>query len=479
MIYSQSKYSERISITKLLCTLYICYAEIKMESQIQINSPILSLNPKLAAECFEGYLSTIYEFFSTDLLEEDLFEFKSEVYRLQEQLGLPDSNIEYAEIPILKDDNAIKILAFIAIYHNSEYIIQSIEKLRPKRGIIYNNINCRIYLRSKNQLTGKLRAPKQAKLELKRRFLISIWLQYLLHNMDNNIYDLYELDFTTLERVGEGRFNEMPDIWSSRVLIEGFREAGFSSAEQLNRAINRIKAESHFIIGLRPKGILASTFLGNHIIIDTSFDWRTNKGRGNITNIKASFISIIIHELGHLILRIDDHQDWYSLTPQKAIIQADISKEESISSSALSKSREGEHQATKKFKANSGHAIAVLHSTTTDDLASYESSEESKEPINAAESIQDSQVFIEKLDNEMGSYVETQLFGFVCTHMNIELAEFLLNEQSWDLSLEEFKRRFKVLYKVGLISNSQSAQFRKTGQKLRKCMFDSNRQQQC
>jgi hypothetical protein len=62
-----------------------------------------------------------------------------------------------------------------------------------------------------------------------------------------------------------------------------------------------MKAETYFIIGLRLVGNLGSTFLGNHIIIDNTFDWTRKIGGDIYSNIKASFLSIVIHELGNLV----------------------------------------------------------------------------------------------------------------------------------------------------------------------------------
>jgi hypothetical protein len=163
-------------------------------------------------------ISAIYRVFSYDSLEGNLYSFVSEVISLQNELGLPNMYKEYAELPILENDNSIKVLAYIAIYKNSEYIRTSLEELKAKRNIIDNNLELARNLIRKNKLTSELRGPKIGNEELKRRFLVSFWLQYLLYNMESNIYFLYQLDFTTLEPVGEDRFNELPSIWNSRVL---------------------------------------------------------------------------------------------------------------------------------------------------------------------------------------------------------------------------------------------------------------------
>lgn len=183
---------------------------------------------------------------------------------------------------------------------------------------------------------------------------------------------------------------------------EGFKQAGFLYQDQLTRAINRMKAETYFIIGLRLVGNLGSTFLGNHIIIDNTFDWTRKIGGDIYSNIKASFLSIVIHELGNLVWRIDDEREWYNLTPQKTIIQADIKKEELISSLSVEKPNERDNQPIKKFQPNSGNALPVPISSNTSNLVSNESP-----TINLDKQILDSQILIEKFDNEMGSYVET------------------------------------------------------------------------
>jgi hypothetical protein len=45
--------------------------------------------------------------------------------------------------------------------------------------------------------------------------------------------------------------------------------------------------------------------------------------------------------------------------------------------------------------------------------------------------------------------------------MNIELAQFVLDVQSWDLCPQEFKQKFKEFYMVGLLKNSQRTQFKR------------------
>jgi hypothetical protein len=180
-----------------------------METPIHLNCPILSLNPNFAVHCFERYISAIYTLFSYDSLEENLGGFESEVGTIQNELGLSLFDQGYTELEILKDDNAIKVLACIAIYKNSEYIRTSLQKLKANRNIINNNLELSRNLISKNRLTSELRGPKIGKDELKRRFLVSLWLQYLPYNMERNIYYLYELHFGTLEPLGENRFNDL------------------------------------------------------------------------------------------------------------------------------------------------------------------------------------------------------------------------------------------------------------------------------
>jgi hypothetical protein len=61
------------------------------------------------------------------------------------------------------------------------------------------------------------------------------------------------------------------------------------------------------------------------------------------------------------------------LTPQKTIIQADIKKEELISSLSVEKPNERDNQPIKKFQPNSGNALPVPISSNTSNLVSNES----------------------------------------------------------------------------------------------------------
>jgi hypothetical protein len=65
--------------------------------------------------------------------------------------------------------------------------------------------------------------------------------------------------------------------------------------------------------------------------------------------------------------------------------------------------------------------------------------------------------------------------------MNIELAQFVLDVQSWDLCPQEFKQKFKEFYMVGLLKSSPRTQFKRGIQvdpEVNRCVFNQHRHYQ-
>ena len=83
------------------------------------NNPVLALDSEACKDSFTQYICALQRLFNSDMNEETLGVFNQEVDRLKKVLGLSKVPKNYKGLKILERDNAIKVLAFLAVYKNS------------------------------------------------------------------------------------------------------------------------------------------------------------------------------------------------------------------------------------------------------------------------------------------------------------------------------------------------------------------------
>ena len=394
------------------------------------SNPVLALDSEVCKDSFTQYICALQRLFNSDMNEETLGVFNQEVDRLKKVLGLSKVPKNYKGLRILERDNAIKVLAFLAVYKNSRIINEDFEYFRREKVPIGDVLDR--YARSirRNSLLGDLNETT-GEAEIKRRIVLSFWVTALLHDMRCNVKPYTNLIAESLERIPAEMFEFLAGIIRTNAFKSAVKRINELKRARVTEVLKNLKENSYFCDEL-PEGVQGVSVLGNHVVLTKEYDY-TTKGSRNERMIKqVSFESTLIHELGHILHRFHKEENWYELSPEKPCKRIRMTQE-------------------------------TLN-------------EEVKLPQKRAPS----ETFEEIQENEMGNHLETQLFGFRIEEMNLDLASFLVEIPNWNASLESFQEEVLKNYRQGISKGQKSFKMKKSVEYragIAGCFYDINRQE--
>ena len=394
------------------------------------SNPVLALDSEVCKDSFTQYICALQRLFNSDMNEETLGVFNQEVDRLKKVLGLSKVPKNYKGLRILERDNAIKVLAFLAVYKNSRIINEDFEYFRREKVPIGDVLDR--YARSirRNSLLGDLNETT-GEAEVKRRIVLSFWVTALLHDMRLKVLPYIELPLFSLERISAEMFSFLEQIVQTTAFRAALRRIPELKAARIPGVLRTLKESSYFCDRL-PEGVQGVSVLGNNVILTKEYDYTTQGSRNERVIKKVSFESTLIHELGHILYRFHKEENWYKLSPEKPC---------------------------KRIRMTQGTL---------------------NEEVKLPQKRTPSDTFEETQENEMGNHLETQLFGFRIEEMNLDLASFLVEIHNWNASLESFQEEVLKNYRQGVSKGQKSFKMKKSVEYragIAGCFYDINRHQ--